>query len=61
MAKILMLNIPMHGHVNPTIALTKELVERGHDVTYFINEEFRKKSLLQGQILSLMKQKPAKN
>jgi len=43
MAKILMLNIPMHGHVNPTIALTKELVERGHDVTYFINEEFRKK------------------
>ena len=43
MAKILMLNVPMHGHVNPTIALTKELVERGHDVTYFINEEFRKK------------------
>ena len=41
MAKFLILNIPMHGHVNPTIALTKELVERGHDVTYFINEEFR--------------------
>ena len=43
MAKILILNIPMHGHVNPTIALTKELVERGHDVTYLISEEFRKK------------------
>ena len=43
MAKILILNIPMHGHINPTIALTKELVERDHDVTYFINEEFRGK------------------
>lgn len=43
MAKILMINIPMHGHVNPTIALTKELVDRGHDVTYLISEEFREK------------------
>lgn len=43
MTKILMINIPMHGHVNPTIALTKELVDRGHDVTYLINKEFRKK------------------
>jgi len=43
MTKILMINIPMHGHINPTIALTKELVDRGHDVTYLINEEFRKK------------------
>jgi len=43
MTKILMINIPMHGHVNPTIALTKELVDRGYDVTYLINEEFRKK------------------
>ncbi|WP_010233750.1 macrolide family glycosyltransferase [Clostridium arbusti] len=43
MAKILMLNIPMHGHVNPTIALTKELVDRGHEVTYLISEEFREK------------------
>lgn len=40
MSKILILNIPMHGHINPTIALTKELVKRGHDVTYLINEEF---------------------
>ncbi|UZW14741.1 glycosyltransferase [Clostridium pasteurianum] len=43
MSKILILNIPMHGHINPTIALTKELVKRGHDVTYLINEEFREK------------------
>lgn len=42
MTKILMINIPMHGHINPTIALTKELVDRGYDVTYLINEEFRK-------------------
>lgn len=38
-----MINIPMHGHVNPTIALTKELVDRGHDVTYLISEEFCEK------------------
>lgn len=43
MAKILMLNIPMHGHVNPTLAVTKELVDRGHEVTYLIGEEFGEK------------------
>ena len=48
MSKILILNIPMHGHVNPTLALTKELVKRGHDVTYFISEEFREKIIPTG-------------
>mgnify|MGYP003365630178 CR=1 FL=1 len=43
MVKILMLNIPMHGHVNPTLAVTKELVDRGHEVTYLIGEEFGEK------------------
>ncbi|MBI4857872.1 MAG: glycosyl transferase [Acetobacterium woodii] len=43
MAKILMINMPLHGHVNPTIALTKTLVERDHEVTYLINDEFGKK------------------
>lgn len=42
MAKILILNLPLHGHVNPTIALTKELVNRGHDVSYLMNDEFGK-------------------
>ena len=43
MAKILMLNLPSHGHVNPTLAITKELIARGHEVTYLITDEFRKK------------------
>ena len=33
----------MHGHVNPTLAVTKELVDRGHEVTYLIGEEFEEK------------------
>lgn len=41
MARIALFNLPFHGHVNPTLALTRELVERGHDVAYFIPESFR--------------------
>ena len=41
--KILMINVPYSGHVNPTIPLTKELVKRGHQVSYINAEEFRKK------------------
>lgn len=43
MAKILIINVPAHGHVNPTIGLTKALVRAGHDVTYLVSEEFRSK------------------
>jgi len=43
MAKILMINLPAHGHVNPIIALAKELILRGDEVTYLITEEFREK------------------
>ena len=31
---ILMINLPYSGHVNPTLPLTRELVRRGHHVTY---------------------------
>ncbi len=41
MAKIIVMNIPAHGHVNPTLPVVKELVERGHQVIYFNTEEFR--------------------
>lgn len=41
--RILMINVPYSGHVNPTIPLTKELVKRGHQVSYINAEEFRKK------------------
>lgn len=41
--KILMVNVPYSGHVNPTLPLTKELIKRGHQVVYVNAEEFRDK------------------
>ncbi|NLG05418.1 MAG: glycosyl transferase [Clostridia bacterium] len=41
MAKILMINLPYVGHTNPTLLLTKELVQRGHSVSYINAPEFR--------------------
>jgi MGT family glycosyltransferase len=41
MAKIIVMNIPAYGHVNPTLPVVKELVERGHQVIYYNTEEFR--------------------
>ncbi|MFI0487107.1 macrolide family glycosyltransferase [Actinomadura sp. 9N215] len=39
-AHIAMFGIPAHGHVNPGLAVIRELVDRGHRVTYSINEKF---------------------
>lgn len=41
--KILMINVPYSGHVNPTLPLARELVLRGHHVSYINAEEFREK------------------
>lgn len=41
MARISMINIGAHGHVNPTLPVIGELVRRGAEVTYFATEEFR--------------------
>jgi macrolide glycosyltransferase len=35
-----MFNIPRHGHVNPSLAIVRQLVDRGHRVTYAISEDF---------------------
>lgn len=32
---------PMHGHVNPTLPVARELVARGHQVTYWLTAQFR--------------------
>ncbi|GAA4950372.1 MGT family glycosyltransferase [Nonomuraea thailandensis] len=40
MSTIAFLNIPMHGHVNPTLPVVAELVRRGHTVTYHISAPF---------------------
>lgn len=38
--KLVFLNVPGHGHVNPTLALVTELVRRGHHVIYYNTTEF---------------------
>lgn len=43
-----MINVPFSGHTNPTLPLTKKLVEMGHEVYYINAEEFRSKIELTG-------------
>ena len=43
MAKGLFLIFPAHGHINPTIGLVKELINKGDEITYISSEEFREK------------------
>ena len=40
MSKVLFLNIPSHGHINPTLGLVEGLVKQGDEVLYFTTEEF---------------------
>ncbi|MFC4534636.1 macrolide family glycosyltransferase [Sphaerisporangium dianthi] len=42
MSTIAFLNIPMHGHINPTLPVVAELVRRGHSVTYHTSAAFSK-------------------
>lgn len=42
MARIALVNIGMHGHVNPTLGFTRELIRRGHEVFFFSTPEFAK-------------------
>lgn len=41
MEKYVFLNVPTYGHVNPTLPVVQELVERGAHVVYYLTEEFR--------------------
>ena len=43
MANILMINVPYAGHTNPTLPLARELVQRGHQVSYINAQEFGRK------------------
>lgn len=40
MAKALFLSLPLHGHVNPSLAVVRELVARGDEVIYFATEKY---------------------
>ena len=43
MSKIVFFCIPAHGHTNPTLGVVRELIARGHEVTYYSYESFREK------------------
>lgn len=43
MSKILFINGNAYGHINPTLALVKELTNSGEEILYFSTEEFREK------------------
>ena len=40
MAKALVLSLPLHGHINPTVPLIRALAERGQDITYYARPKF---------------------
>lgn len=48
MSRILMANIPAHGVANPSLPLTKALVDAGHEVDYLMPEPFRSRVELTG-------------
>ena len=52
MAKILFLNFPAHGHVNPTLAIASELATYDVVVTYALPESFREAVELAGATLA---------
>jgi MGT family glycosyltransferase len=41
MPTTLFFNVPAHGHINPSLPLVTELVQRGHHITYVASEAFR--------------------
>jgi MGT family glycosyltransferase len=43
MAKAFFFNIRAHGHMNPTLPLVQELVNRDETIIYYTGEEFREK------------------
>ncbi|MBZ0293693.1 MAG: glycosyl transferase family 1, partial [Anaerolineae bacterium] len=41
MAKALFFNVPTTGHVNPSLPVVAELVQRGEQVIYYLTEQYR--------------------
>lgn len=50
MARAWFFNIPHHGHINPTLPLVRELLQRGDEVTYFAGRDFAEKIKATGAI-----------
>ncbi|MCY8956157.1 glycosyl transferase [Bacillus cereus] len=43
MANILVINFPGEGHINPTLAIVSELIQRGETIVAYCIEDYRKK------------------
>lgn len=43
MGRAVILSIPFHGHVNPTLAVVQELVARGEEVIYYSSDIFKER------------------
>ncbi|HGA1022464.1 TPA: macrolide family glycosyltransferase [Bacillus cereus] len=43
MSKAIVINFPAEGHINPTIGVVKELVNRGEEVVYYCEQEYQYK------------------
>ncbi|MBY0597855.1 macrolide family glycosyltransferase [Bacillus bingmayongensis] len=43
MAKVLVINFPGEGHINPTLAVVSELIKRGEKVVSYCIEDYRNK------------------
>ncbi|OTY51267.1 macrolide family glycosyltransferase [Bacillus thuringiensis] len=43
MANVLVINFPGEGHINPTLAVVSELIQRGETVVSYCIEDYRKK------------------
>ncbi len=47
-ANFLFINANLHGHINPTLPLVKELADRGNRVDYFCSHQFQEKVMTAG-------------
>lgn len=58
MAKILVVNLPFWGHINPTLGIVSELVQRGHTVDYINSNRCKQAIEATGATLIPYKNKP---
>lgn len=50
MSKFLFFNVPATGHIDPTLPVAAELVQRGHQVDYFLTEAYRQRIEASGAV-----------
>jgi len=58
MSKVLFLNTPADGHINPTLGLVNGLVKQGEEVIYFCTEEYRERIEKAGAIFKSYGENP---